>query len=99
MNYILTMSLDEIYNLEHVTVTEDDYNVYVTPNEGYYLIVQDYPEYQKYYDTLKMLKQEVYSEITVKPIYDPSTGLDSSIYENMAFNVSTGDDDYSWRTN
>lgn len=96
---VLTMTKDDIMNLPHTTFTEDELFIYVTPDEGYYLIISDYPTPIYEFGTVQMLKQEMYSDIIVKPIYDPSTGLNSIIYENIAFNASTGDDDYSWRTN
>lgn len=59
------MTLEEIIKLDNINLREDNHFVYINPNEGYYLEIEDYPENSIIYDSVRMLKQDNYSTIYV----------------------------------
>lgn len=72
------MTLEEIKQLEHLTVEEQEYNIVLTPDLDYYLEVEDVPENKIYWVSVEMLIQPEYSQMWVKYYIDPSTN-DASI--------------------
>lgn len=73
------MTLEEIKQLEHLTVDEFEYNIVLTPDYDYYIEVEDVPENKIYWEPIEMLIQPEYSQIWVKTYIDPSTDIDSSL--------------------
>ena len=72
------MTLEEIKQLEHLTVDEFEYNIVLTPDYDYYIEVEDVPENKIYWVSVEMLIQPEYSQMWVKYYVDPSTN-DASI--------------------
>lgn len=73
------MTLEEIKQLEHLTVDEFEYNIVLTPDYDYYIEVEDVPENKIYWESVEMLIQPEYSQMWVKYYIDPSTDIDASL--------------------
>lgn len=73
------MTLEEIKQLEHLTVDEFEYNIVLTPDYDYYIEVEDVPENKIYWESIEMLIQPEYSQMWVKYYIDPSTDIDASL--------------------
>lgn len=73
------MTLEEIKQLEHLTVDEFEYNIVLTPDYDYYIEVEDVPENKIYWESIEMLIQPEYSQIWVKCLAPDPSIADASL--------------------